>query len=362
MKTTPLYIICIGLLTVSCQVSEPPSEEAIEEMSVGSPTPPPIAVTVAESRRQTFALTRSLSGTLEAARQMRVFSELGGAIDSLPVRDGSYVDANGLIAQLDEQALELELQQARLAMDRAMVEKKDMLISNGGDPEVDTSVAPGRLDLILTMSGFREAEQEIERVQYRKQRSAIRAPFAGLIADLQVKPYERISAGAELCQLIDPSSFEAVFLLLEQEALQLRIDQRVQVQPLTPERAAIPARITIINPTVNEDGLVRVQAALSNHRQTLFEGMNVQVTIEQQIPNQIVVPVEAVVQRSGRPVVFVYQGSEGRAKWNYVTIAYRNESHVAISEGIAPGDSVIVEGNLTLSHDARVSLEMMNVE
>ena len=351
-----LFLLLSGIFLWGCQEPAAPTEEQINA-EVGNTAPPPIEVAVTDSRRQTFALTRTLSGKLEAARQMRVFSELAGTIDSLPVREGSYVPAGALIAGLNQEALRLERAEANLALDRAKVEKMDGIIANGGDPDVDTSISAERLDMILTLSGYREAQQRLARIDYRLDKSRITAPYGGLIADLQVRRYEQIGPGTELCRLIDPGSFEAVFLLLEREALQLRAGQSVTVRPLSPEQPGIRARITTINPTVSEEGLVKVRAALSTHQQQLFEGMNVQVTIEQRIPNQIVVPAEAVVMRSGRPVVFVYHEAEQRAKWNYVTIAHRNETHVALSEGIDPGVPVIVEGNLTLSHDARVTIE-----
>ncbi len=66
----------------------------------------------------------------------------------------------------------------------------------------------------------------------------------------------------------------------------------------------------------------------------------------------VVVPRSAVVMRDNRPVVFVAQN--GLAKWHYVGIGAENEDFYQITEGIAAGDSVIVEGNYNLAHDARI--------
>jgi membrane fusion protein (multidrug efflux system) len=48
---------------------------------------------------------------------------------------------------------------------------------------------------------------------------------------------------------------------------------------------------------------------------------------------------------------------DGLAKWRYVTTGLENERYVEILKGAKEGESVIVEGHLTLAHDARVTAE-----
>jgi RND family efflux transporter MFP subunit len=111
-------------------------------------------------------------------------------------------------------------------------------------------------------------------------------------------------------------------------------------------------KVSEINPVVNEQGLVLVKIKIQNPDAYLLEGMNAQVIIEKNLQNQVVIPKEAVVERSGKKVVFVYEN--GLAKWNYVTVAHENSQEVTISEGLKVGQKVIVEGNLNLGHDAKV--------
>jgi hypothetical protein len=50
----------------------------------------------------------------------------------------------------------------------------------------------------------------------------------------------------------------------------------------------------------------------------------------------------------------VYDETEKLAKWKYVTVAYENDSEIAITEGLEVGQLAIIEGNLNLDHDAEV--------
>ena len=57
----------------------------------------------------------------------------------------------------------------------------------------------------------------------------------------------------------------------------------------------------------------------------------------------------------GKKVVFIYQ--KGKAMWRYVTTGYENSTEVSIEEGISPGDTVIYDNNLGLSHMNTVVIE-----
>jgi multidrug efflux pump subunit AcrA (membrane-fusion protein) len=77
------------------------------------------------------------------------------------------------------------------------------------------------------------------------------------------------------------------------------------------------------------------------------------------LPDRILVPARAVIERDGRPLVFVVKG--GRAQWVYIVPGRSNGQETEVlpdsSSGeipVAVGDTVLVEGHLTLTHDAPV--------
>jgi len=77
------------------------------------------------------------------------------------------------------------------------------------------------------------------------------------------------------------------------------------------------------------------------------------------LKDRLVVPARAIIERDGRPLVFVVK--DGRAQWVYVTPGHTNGTETEIQPdsstgeaGVAPGDTVLVEGHLTLTHGAQV--------
>jgi HlyD family secretion protein len=77
------------------------------------------------------------------------------------------------------------------------------------------------------------------------------------------------------------------------------------------------------------------------------------------LPNRIIVPSSAVIERDGRPLVFVVK--DGRAQWVYIVPGRSNGAETEVlpdsASGQIPlkaGDVVLIEGHLTLTHDAPV--------
>jgi membrane fusion protein (multidrug efflux system) len=86
----------------------------------------------------------------------------------------------------------------------------------------------------------------------------------------------------------------------------------------------------------------------------LLPGMNANVQIR--IPNSqnVVIPKQAVVMRSGKAVVFTE--NKGFAQWNYVTLGAENNSEVEITEGLESNLPVIITNNFQLAHEAPVEI------
>jgi hypothetical protein len=137
-----------------------------------------------------------------------------------------------------------------------------------------------------------------------------------------------------------------------------QVQGKVFVSPAAHPELRLPATLDILNPRVDDGGLLRARARLRDYgKARLYPGMNVMVTLETQAPSAVLLPKSAVVLRSGRTLVFTYDASSERAKWQYVTVGYENDELVAVTEGVEAGQRVIVRGGLTLDHDSAVRVE-----
>ena len=185
------------------------------------------------------------------------------------------------------------------------------------------------------------------------------APFTGKVANVKGRVYE--SAPSEnFCSVIDDSSFDVTFPLLESEIGSVRTGMPGKISPFNAPDKIYAGHIISVNPTVDDKGRIEITASVSNADGSMMDGMNVRVMVEEIIPCQQVVPKSAVVMRDNQDVLFVYQSADSTARWVYVDIVMSNsDSHVVkVNEErtaeLNLGDAVITSGNLNLAHESKV--------
>jgi RND family efflux transporter MFP subunit len=300
------------------------------------------------------------NGKLKASRSLSIKSRIKGQVAELHLAEGSHVNKGQLLVRFSDSEWQLQKQKALLEVEEAIYKKNDLLVLQGGTWGVDSSVNRQTFENILVESGLKRARLNLEEIEYQSRFYEIRAPFDGMVANLNVQPLQEVEAGTELFTLFDPESMEAEFQLMETELPQIFIGQTASIYPIGQDSLRIAAKISGINPVVNEHGLVTVKAKLKGAQNLrniqLPDGLAVKVAIEKVVPAQLVVPRSAVVLRSEKTVVFSWDPESGLAKWNYVTVALEGQNEVAISEGLDKDAWVIYEGNLNLDHDAAVKV------
>ena len=141
--------------------------------------------------------------------------------------------------------------------------------------------------------------------------------------------------------------------VLETDYSNLKKGLFADIFPLAVKDKTFTASLVEINPIVDENGMVQVKLKL-NETNGLLPGMNAQCIIRVPITESVLVPKDAVVIKSGRPVVFTYE--DGLAKWNYVETGKENGTDIQITSGLESGQQVILTNNLQLAHDAKVSI------
>jgi len=304
-------------------------------------------------------LRRQATGKLRARREVMIKSQTGGLLLTAPT-EGSYYKKGDLLLATDPRPLELACDRALATREEAAFRQRDLLLrlSSNLDPKDPASITNLARENILIQSGLPAAEVAMAEAEYQLSLARFTAPFSGRATDVQVQPGLQLNAGEEVCTLIDPASLEAEFSLLEQELAGTQVQGKVFVKPAAFPELRLPATLDILNPRVDDGGLLRVRARLHSYGDTrLYPGMNVTIVLETMAPVAVVLPKSAIVLRSGRILVFTYDVPSGRAKWQYVTIGYENDEQLAITEGVEPGQQVIISGGLTLYHDSGVRVE-----
>lgn len=169
--------------------------------------PAPVFVTLTTVERGPVAATvaNTRAGTVDACRRAGLSPALGGQIASLPVADGDAVEQDQILLELwnDDIKAELELarREARAARSRAQeacviadvakreAERLMTLLRQGLSSEEQADQAVGRAESTAAACAAardtaRVSDARVDVIGEQLERTQLRAPFAGIIAEI----------------------------------------------------------------------------------------------------------------------------------------------------------------------------------
>ena len=312
-------------------------------------------------RRGDLILTISTTGEVRAERQVALQAEAQGTVASVAVRPGARVAEGQVLLQLDPRPFDLAVREAEASLADAEVRYRDILI---GDDTTDMSpVALERRRNARLRAGMDGAEARLARAELDRERATIRAPFGGTVDRIDVVPGQHVSAGAPLATLVDLRSLLVEAAVLEHDLPLIRRGATATVSLAAGGDRTFPGTVLAVLPLVDTTtragrALVRVRTSDGILRPGMYADVELEAT---RLPDRVIVPAPAVIERDGRPLVFRYE--DGRALWVYVNPGRSNGREIEIlpdsatgRPAVAPGDTVLIEGHLTLTHDAPVRL------
>jgi len=185
-----------------------------------------------------------------------------------------------------------------------------------------------------------------------------------------VAPGQYIGASTELCDLLDVSVMRVDVDVLESEIAPIRSGRRAEVRFTALPGQVLQSEVVSVNPVINPQSRTgRVRLELSNPQGRITPGMFARARIfSRDIPDVVMVPLDAIVERDERTLVFQVERSADEerpdiVKWRYVQLGERNDTHVVIlpetedpHAGVTAGMLVCVEGHVSLQHDSPVRL------
>jgi len=400
--TIVLIIVLVGL-SVYYFVVKKGSDSGEGEASSGEQaqetktSETPLQVKVEEARIGDLIIKLRSPAEAVTDRKIVMKAEVPGVIKSLNVEESKHVRKGDLLVELDDREYKLSYENAeaiRLKAFSEMLVEQRFADVGGGSGEQSSELnnvkkqfeeagqqyqkglisreefeKQSRLyeraliesgekkdEVVAAMKGLTQAEIGVKKAQIDLEKTKIRAPFSGIIADILASPGEHVSMGRELFTLVNISRIQVHARVLESEIGKMQVGREVDLRFSAHPGKVFKGKVSAISPIVNpEYKTCKVFVDVENPEEELKPGMHAEVEIAAEIhKNKLLVPQDAILTRSQRKLLFVVE--DGLAKWRYVEIGLENEDFAEILDGVKAGDKVIVEGHFTLAHDARVNI------
>ncbi|KLU01566.1 Membrane fusion protein of RND family multidrug efflux pump [Rhodopirellula islandica] len=224
-------------------------------------------------------------GFSQAIEDIYLGSEDLGRITEIPVKVGQRVQANDVIARLDDEIErasmeiakiqasmvgEIHAAQASLDLQTVRVEHLRRLLRDemaGSDElrraEMELNVAKARLLTATEQRSLRMAEAN--RLELQWKRRCIRAPFDGVIAEKKAGLGATITpSDPEIVRLVRTDILQGVFNVMADRAMAMKIGMDTQVY-FRAARKTVDGKIETIGPSINsESGTIEIRVRIQN--------------------------------------------------------------------------------------------------
>ena len=326
----------------------------------------PAAVGVQTVDMRKLTETVPVFAEIVTARNGAVASRVAGSIEQINVLAGSVVEEGDILVELNRDLLSILVRQARaeiaeanasvatgevrLASAQTSFGRVDALrdsasFSQGRFDTVEADVQVARAQLAEAQARLESSNARLAEAEYQLERSLLRAPFSGVVIDVQTIPGAFIQAGTPVVTILDTEAFEveasipARFVADLQPGQQVRGSLETGVELEMELRAILP----IEDPSTRTRAVRFLASGLSGMR-NLAVGQSLAVEIpvgeERDVGS---VPKDALGQAPGGWTVFV--AAEGKAQPRTVSIGAPAGDRYEVLSGLTTGAQVVVRGN-----------------
>jgi len=311
------------------------------------------------SPEQSYIIARDYLGQVTAKQHTNLSFEYSGKVSKIFIDNGDIVKKGQLLAQQDTQLLgyktsELQAQitqsQAQISLNKANLSRIQTLINDGysSKQRLDELNAENKI-LNAQINGL---NARIQTLEYQKEKSALVAPFDGVITKRLISNGEVVTPSMPSFRIIEKANMEINVGIPSKIASALSLGQIIQIkvgeQNKQAKLIAIGHQIDSINRTVQ----LRLKMLEKLGKTKNFNGQLVRVTINQKINKAgFWIPINAITDAvRGQWQIFIASTSTPittNAKGNYllqaatVKILHTNENSVYVN-GIAIKEHQIV--------------------
>lgn len=329
--------------------------------------PPPTVVTVGEAKLQRIEVVESTVGQADSDSAPTIAAEVAGRVLALHVDVGQAVRAGQALAELDAQDQRIARQAAAAEVKRveALYRNQERLVERYRKLVEENFVARTALEneeaqFAVYREQLAAAHAQLEGAERNLARTRLVSPVAGRIEQRMVSVGDFVSVGKPLFQVATARALRVHLPFPETVAPNLKTGLRARLTSPAAPGKAVEGRVSDIRPMISgESRAIDVIVDVPNPG-NWRPGASVNGEVVIAAREALMVPEVSVVLRPAGDVVYLVEN--GSVAQRPVKTGIRQKGMVEITEGLKPGETIVVDGAPFLTDKAKVAVKRAEAE
>lgn len=337
---------------------------------------PPVAVITDTVKQKDIPIQVSAIGNVEAYSTIQVKSQAGGELLRVHFKEGQDVSKGALLFTIDPRPYEVMIKQAEanLAKDAAQLQygrdqarRYEELVKKGYVSKDQYEQFRSSADALSATVNADKANLDNARLQLKY--CYIYSPITGRTGNLASNQGNLIKANADSAMVV-VNQIQPIYVnfSVPEQSLpdikkymtsgKLKIDAYVS-KDSKPEEGIL----TFIDNTVDvTTGTIKLKGTFANQEKKLWPGqfVNIVLTLTTK-PNAVLAPSSSVLTGQSGQYVFVVK-ADNTVEQRPVTSVTAFEGYAVIDKGLAPGETVVTDGQVRLMPGAKVEIKRSTAE
>jgi RND family efflux transporter MFP subunit len=212
------------------------------------------------------------------------------------------------------------------------------------------------IDFQLAQTGIQQAEAAVDLARLQLDEATIKAPFDGLIAELNISEGSTAGPQAPVARVVS-KEVEVAIDVEENRLGQVFEGQNAALRVTTYPGQDFPAVVTSVAPVADTDThTFAVKITPIDEEGVLRSGMYADVSIlAEEKQETLLVPRAAVILVNNQETVYVVK-ENNTVEQREITTGLVNGSYAEILSGLEPGETVVIAGQPNLVNGAPVEI------
>ena len=343
-KLIPILFVAIVVILVVYRIATHAQTERVKSIGeLQKENGVPVEVEQAKVTMLTKSLT--FTGSVKGIKQSNATAKISEKIVDLKVEIGDYVEADEVIAQLDETSPLIGYTQAKLALEDAKreLERMQALHSQG-------AVSQQILD--KTEFGYKIAQANFKQVSEMLE---VTAPISGTVTHLFFLEGEAPPPDDPVATIANVKKIRVEMQAAQGYRNELKAGQKAYIYLASHPEIKFAGMVERVSMSANAESRSFTVYVTADNPDNYFQpGVSVETDIIVTSKNEsVAVHRDALVKEMGKVYVFIV---EEKAKRVEVKIGMESGSMVEILSGVMAGDKVVVNGQNLLADGDPVKL------